>query len=60
MRKCAFKINRRWDFSGGPVIRNTPCKAGDAGFTLVGRTKIPHTLEQLNPCAAATEPVPHI
>ena len=34
----------------GSVVKNPPASAGDMGL-------IPHAMEQLSPCAAATEPV---
>ena len=38
------------------MAKNLPCNAGDVG-SITGRgTKIPHVTEQLNPCAATTEP----
>ena len=40
------------DFSGGPVIKNPPSKAGDAGLT-------PHAVGQLSLHSATTEPVCH-
>ena len=48
------------DFLGGPVVKNLPCNAGDAG-SIPGRgTKIPHAMGQLSPHAAAREkPVHH-
>ena len=36
------------EFSGGPVVKNPPCNAGDAGLIPDGRTKIPHGTEQLS------------
>ena len=30
-----FKIREDWDFPGGPVVKNPPCNAGDAGPVLV-------------------------
>ena len=45
------------DFPGGPVVKNLPCNAGDAG-SIPGRgTKIPQAMEQLSPLTATTEPV---
>ena len=32
----------RKDFLGGPVVKNTPYNAGDAGSILCQGTKIPH------------------
>ena len=44
------------DFPGGPVVKNPPSKAGDAG-SIPGRgTKIPRAVGQLSPHAATTEP----
>ena len=44
------------DFPGGPVIKNPPSNAGDAG-SIPGRgTKIPHATGQLSLHAATTEP----
>ena len=40
------------DFSGGPVIKNPPSKAGDAGLT-------PHAAGQLSLHNATTEPLCH-
>ena len=41
------------------MVRNLPCKAGDAG-SIPGRgTKIPHSLEKLSPQAATRESVSH-
>ena len=31
-----------WDFPGGPVVKNSPCNAGDAGSIPGQGTKIPH------------------
>ena len=41
------------DFPGGPVVRNPPSNAGDAGSIPGQGTKI---LPQLSPHAATTEP----
>ena len=44
------------DFPGGPVVKNPPSNAGDAG-SIPGRgTKIPHAAGQLSPHATTTEP----
>jgi len=43
------------DFSGGPVVKNLPSDARDTGSIPGQRTKIPHALGQLSPCAATTE-----
>ena len=43
------------DFSGGPVIKNPPYNAGEAG-SIPGRgTKIPHAAGQLSLRATTTE-----
>ena len=44
-------------FPGGWVVKNPPSNTGDVSLTPGQRTKIPHTMEQLNPSAATTEPV---
>ena len=43
---------RRWDCSGGPVVKNPPFNAGDAGSIPGLGTKIPHTTRQLSPRSA--------
>ena len=45
------------DFPGGPVVKNLPSNAGDAGSIPCRGTKIPHAVGQLSPCATTTEPV---
>ena len=35
------------DFPGGPVVKNSPAKAGDVGWIPDLGTKIPHALGQL-------------
>ena len=47
------------DFPGGPVVKNPPSNAGDAGLIPGQGTKIPHSAGQLSPCAATTEPMRH-
>ena len=37
------------DFPGGPVVKNLPSNAGDAGSIPGQETKIPHAEEQLSP-----------
>ena len=40
-----MKINNKlWDFSGRPVVKNLPSKAGDAGSIPGSGTKIPHAV----------------
>jgi len=36
------------DFPGGPVVKNSPCNAGDVGSISGWDTKIPHVMGQLN------------
>ena len=44
-------------FPGGPVVKNPPSKAGDAG-SIPGRgTEIPRATGQLSQSTATTEPV---
>ena len=45
------------DFLGGPVVKNLPSNAGDAGSIPGWGTKIPHAAGQLSPRATTTEPV---
>ena len=40
------------DFPGGPVVRNPPPSAGDAGSIPGREAKIPHALGQLGLCTA--------
>ena len=37
------------DFAGGPVVKNLPTNAGDAGSIPGQRIKIPHATGQLSP-----------
>ena len=48
-----------WDFPGGPVIKNPPSNTGEGDSIPDSRTKIPHAMGQLSPCAAIVEPVGH-
>ena len=51
--------NMHRDFSGGPVVKNPSCNAGDAG-SIPGRgTRIPHATGQLSPRATTTELARH-
>ena len=43
------------DFPGGPVVKNLPSNAGDAGSIPGQGTEIPHTAGQLRPHAATRE-----
>ena len=45
------KDSRVGDFSGGPVVNNLQCNAGDLGSILSQETKIPHAAELLRPRA---------
>ena len=45
----SLKISEKWDFPGGPVVKNQPSKAGDAGSIPGQGTKIPQAAGQLNP-----------
>ena len=45
------KDSRVGDFSGGPVVKNLQCNAGDLGSILSQETKIPHAAELLRPRA---------
>ena len=47
-----------WDFPGGPVVKNTPCNAGDVGLIPGWGTKTLHAVEQLVLCATTTAPAP--
>ena len=42
---------------GGPVVKNPPSNAGDAGSIAAWGTKIPHATGQLSPRATTTEPM---
>ena len=58
-RNLHFKKQASWDFPGGPVGKNLPSNAGDAG-SIPGRgTKIPHAAGQLSPWGATTESMRH-
>ena len=43
------------DYTGGPVLKNPPCNAGDMGSNPGEGTKIPHAVDQLSPQAATAE-----
>ena len=49
--------NQTVDFLSGPVIKNPPCNAGDAGSIPSRGTKSPHASKQLSP--SALEPACH-
>ena len=44
------------DFPGGPVVKNPPSNAGDAGLVLGLGTKIPHAAGKLIPCCPVEIP----
>ena len=44
-----------WDFPGGPVVKNLPYNAGDAGSNPGQGTRIPHAMGQLSPRTTTTE-----
>ena len=48
-----------WDFFGGPVVKNLPCNAGEAGLIPGWGTKISYDMEKLSLCAAPRESVCH-
>ena len=43
------------DFHGDPVVKNSPCNAGDLGSIPGQGTKIPHVVDQLSPSATTRE-----
>ena len=43
------------DFPGGPVVKNLPSNAGDAGLISGRGTKIPHAAGQLSLRATTSE-----
>ena len=47
---------RSWDFPVGPVVKNPPSNAGDAGSIPGWGTKIPHAAGQLSLRATTTGP----
>ena len=49
---------KKWDFPGGPVVKNPPSNAEDAGLIPGWGTKISHASGQLCPHTTTTEP-PH-
>ena len=53
---CTFVKNHlARDFPGGPVVKNPPSNAGDAGSIPGKGTRIPHATGQLGPHTTATE-----
>ena len=47
------------DLPSGPVVKNLPCNAGDAGSIPGQGTKIPHAVEQLSPLSTTAELMHH-
>ena len=45
------------DFPGGTVVKNLLFNARDTSLIPAQRTKIPHAMGQLSPCATTTEPI---
>ena len=43
------KKKKPGNISGGPVVKNPPCNAGDVGSIPGQGTKIPHAMGQLRP-----------
>ena len=48
---------RLGDFPGGPVVKNPPSNAGDAGSIPGWETRLSQAAGQLSPWATTTEPV---
>ena len=53
-----FLVKRIY-WPGGPVVKNPPSNAGDAGSIPGQGTKIPHAAGQPSPRATTTEPTRH-
>ena len=59
-RKTSWELLKtlsRWDFLGGPVVKNLPCNSEDVASFPAWGTKMLHAPE--SPCALTTEPVSH-
>lgn len=54
-----FKERGLRDFPGGPMVKNPPYNARDAGLVPDWRTKIPHPAGQLSPQATTGEESVH-
>ena len=54
-KKTPFKILLLGAFPGGPVVKNPPSNAGDAGSIPGQGTRFPHAAEHLSPRATTTE-----
>ena len=50
-----IKIPPKWDFPGGPGVKNLPSSAGDVGSISVWENKTPYTAGLLSPCAKTRE-----
>ena len=48
--RSSQKIFSKWDFLGGPMVKNRLCNAGDVGSILGQGTKTPYI------CCGATKP----
>ena len=46
---CKELAMTEWLSTGGPVVENLSCNAGDMGFISGQETKIPHAIEQRSP-----------
>ena len=53
------KKKKPGNISGGPVVKNPPCNAGDVGSIPGQGTKIPNAMKEPSPQAATTEPACH-
>ena len=49
------KSKLKWDFPGGPVVKNLPGNAGDVGSIPRRGTRIPRTQGELSPRATIRE-----
>ena len=47
------------DFSGGSVVKNLPCNAGNTASVPVEELRFPHTTEQISSHATTAEPLHH-
>ena len=59
VHKIMTSKNSVRDFPGGPVVKNLPSNARDAGSIPGWGTKIPHTVRQLSLRAATTTEPAH-
>jgi len=44
LQQLSLNIKRPWGFSGSPVVKTLPCKAGGDGLIPGQGAKIPHAL----------------